>query len=192
MNHLMQLRLPPFTVGWYPAGIDCTDSVDGDLFLIDHGTWEDDAIQLAQKALLLTEPDLEGFTWCAHTAFRRGAFAGEEMLSEMGPRGYERRPVKDYHHRLYAKVHFEVEDAPRLNAVSNDFCCEGLEYGWEQYPVLALDDLTGAKLACGWGDAIICSTHCVLVLMGLGLFPDRPPSTVVPARMALWTGAKAQ
>ena len=189
-NHNMKLIVPPVSVRWFPAGVDCLDAVDGDLVLMDHGTWEDRAIEWAQEGLLLSEPDLRGFTWCAHTAYVRGADAdGSPMVSEMGPGGFERRPLRGYTHHLYAVAHFDVANDLRWNADAYDQACEGLDYDWFQYPVLALDDLTGATLSCAWGDAIICSTHCTLVLMGLGLFPDREPASVVPARMAKWCGA---
>jgi hypothetical protein len=188
-QHRMQLLVPPRTVTWYPAGEDCSDSVDGDLFLIDHGTLADDAIELGQEALTVTQPELKGYTWCAHTAFRRGQIAGADALGEMGFKGYERRTVAGYKHHLYAKVHFDASEEQCATAVEFDESCEGLEYGWTEYPTLALDGLTEAKLACTWGDAIICSTKETIVLMGLGLFPDRPPAMVVPARMALWIGA---
>jgi hypothetical protein len=186
----MKLIVPPSTVEWYPVGQDCADAVDGDLLLIDHGTLADDAIKIGQRALQVTEPDLTGYTWCAHTAIVRGQVLGGTGVSEMGFGGFERRPLLGYRHHLYAKVHFNVTEHQRVTAVSNDLSCEGLNYGWLSYPPLVLDGLTGEKLACSWGDAIICSHHCTLVLMGLGLFPDRPPSMVVPARMALWIGAK--
>ena len=186
---MMKLRVPPCTIQWYPPGYHCIDSVDGDIFLIDHGTLVDDVIRLGQEALTITEPELKGYTWCEHTATRRGYIDGEDALSEMGWKGYERRILANYAHRLYAKVHFEVDDVLRANAVANDVSCEGLEYGWEEYPPLVLDGLTGAQLACTFGDAIICSTKETLVMMGLGLMPDRLPSMVVPARIAYWVGA---
>ena len=185
----MQLVVPPFSVRYFAEGENCNDSVDGDLYLIDHGTLADDAIKLAQEALCLTEPELAGFTLCAHTAFRRGSIDGRDALSEMGFHGFERRTVYNYKHHNYAVVHFDVSDEKRSTSVTNDEACEGLSYGWAEYPFLALDDITGAKLACSWGDSIICSTHCTMDLMGLGLFPDRPPAMVVPARMALWFSA---
>lgn len=186
----MNLIVPPCTVRWFPEGEDCVDSVDGDLFLIDHGTWEDDAIKIGQEALTFTEPELDGYTWCAHTAFRRGTFYGQDALSEMGFGGFERRAVRGYRHHLYAVAHFDVSDERRSTAVANDVACESLDYDWLQYAPLVVDGLTGAKLACSWGDAVICSTHCTMDLMGLSLFPDRAPTMVVPARMALWVGAK--
>lgn len=185
----MKLIIPPHTIEWYPAGVDCTNSVDGDLFLIDHGTWNDDIIKFGQEALTFTEPELKGYTWCAHSAIRRGTVDGVAALSEMGWRGYERREVHKYRHHLYAKVHFEVSDELRAHAVMNDEACDELTYGWVEYPPIIVDGLTGATLACTWGDSLICSAHCTMVLMGLGLFPDRPPSMIVPARMAFWVGA---
>jgi hypothetical protein len=187
----MTLIIPPFTMDWYPEGVDCTDAADADLFLIDHGTWEDRVIEEAQEILLLTEPDLKGFTWCAHNAIARGSnAAGLKMLSEMGPSGFERRPIYEYKHHVYARVHFLVGDELRGNAVKYDEACENLDYGWSQYLFDGLDDITGIKLACSLGDALICSTEATLVMMGLGLFPDRPPSLIVPARTALWFNAK--
>jgi len=190
-NDRMILIVPPFTIKWFGPGEHCTDAVDADLLLIDHGTWEDRAIEYAQDALLLTEPELKGYTWCAHNAIIRGKNAEDRtMVSGMGPGGYERRPLYDYKHHLYAVIHFEVNEDLRANAVQYDEACVNLDYGWSQYLFIGVDDLTGVKLACSCGGAIICSTHATLVEMGLGLFPDRPPSLVVPARMALWCDAK--
>jgi hypothetical protein len=189
-NHLMELVLPPFTVTWFPSGEEIVGAVDADLLLVDHGDLIDDTIRVAQWALSITETELRGYTWCAHTAIVRGEIDGVQAVSEMGLRGHERRPLANYKHRLVALVHFDVSPDQRATAVAYDVACETLEYGYEQYPVFVLDDLTGAKLACSWGDALICSTQDTMVLMGLGLFPDRPPAMVVPARMALWFGAK--
>lgn len=191
MNGIMKLIVPPNTIRWYPEGQECFDAQDGDLVLVDHGSIEDDFIKLAQEILSYgDQPDLRGYTWCAHDAFVRGKINDYVAVSEMGPSGYERRPLYDYKKKLYAVVHFAVSDEARATAVAYDEACEGLHYDWFQYVPFALDDLTEAKLSCAWGDAIICSTHVTMCLMGLGLFPDRPPSWVVPARTALWCRAE--
>jgi hypothetical protein len=190
-NDLMTLNIPPFSIRWFEKGEHCHDAKDADLLLVDHGTWEDDAIKFGQEALTFTEPELRGYCWCAHTAIVRGQVNGFTMVSEMRFGGFERRPLYDYRHHLYAVVHFEVSDERRLTAVANDEACEGLDYDWLQYPPLVLNGLTRSRLACTWGDSIICSTHCTMVLMGLSLFPDCPPAMVIPARMALWVDAKS-
>ena len=190
-KHLFHLVVPPHTVRWFPAGEDCTDSVDGDVFLIDHGNWEDDIIKIAQEALADMEHELKDYTWCAHTAFRRGQLEGRDALSQMNFSGYNRAAVNDYKHHLYAVVHFNVSDEQRATAVEYDESCEDLEYDWLQYPPFLFDGVTGAQLACTWGDMIICSTKETIVCMGLGLMPDRIPSAVVPARWAFWVDAKS-
>lgn len=182
----MELILPSYTVDWFLEGQHCEDAIDGDLILMDHGTWEDDLISLAQEVLVLTQHELKGCTWCAHTGIVHGYIDGRTALSEMGPGGHERRTLYDYKHHLYARVRFNVDEDARKTAMSYDTACSHLAYGWAQYPVLALDELTGEKWACSWGCTIVCSTHCTMVLMGLGLFPDLPPSMVIPARMAYW------
>jgi hypothetical protein len=191
-NHTMKLLLPQFTVRWYFEGEECTDSQDGDIFLIDHGTFFDTVIKDMQDVLALSEPELDGYTWCAHVAIRNGKMSGLDALSEMGPRGHERRTVSGYKHHVYAVVSFSVERDDRMTACEFDDACSGLDYGWLEYPPFAFDDLTGAKFACTWGDTIICSTHVTMCAMGLGLFPDRPPAMVAPARMALWFKASVQ
>jgi hypothetical protein len=178
-------------VRWFAAGEHCADPRSGDVLLVDHGTWADDAIKLGQEALCASEPDLKGFTWCAHTALVR-CDGPEPMVSEMGFRGFERRPLLDYKHHEYAVATFSISGEQRTTELANDAACQGLEYGWLEYPALELDGLTGAKLACSWGDAIICSHHVTLCMMGAGLFPDRPPSQIVPARIALWVSAPAR
>ncbi len=180
------LIVPPFSLRWFEAGEHCDDAQPGDILLINHGTPVSEAIDLGQKALSITEPDLLPFTWCTHDAFSRG----DGLLSEMGFRGYERRQLLDYKHHLYAVGHFDVSDEARARALGYDDAMAGIDYGWAEYLPLILDGLTGAKFEGSWGNAVICSTHLTLVLMALGLFPDRLPGSVVPARTALWLGAR--
>jgi hypothetical protein len=187
----LALTVPPHSVRWFEKGEHCADAVDGDLLLVRHHTLLADAISAGQEALLLTQPDLEGFTWNDHCAIIRGHDSSlRTMVSEMGPRGYERRPLFDYQAELYAVVHFDVSTMQRETACLFDAACASVDYGWLEYLDLIVDGVTNAKFAGSWGDAIICSTHCALVLMGLGLFPDREPSNVIPAHFSLWTGAR--
>lgn len=187
---LFKLIVPPHTTRWFPEGEEIVGAVDGDLLLVDHGTWEDELIKIGQDALAITETDLHGYTWCAHDALVRGTIDGQTAVSEMGFHGYERRPILDYTKHNAALIHFDVSDEARATCVAYDEACEGVEYDWFEYVPFALDGLTGAKLSCAWGDTIICSTHVTMCLMGLGLFPDRPPTWVVPARTALWCRAE--
>lgn len=165
--------------------------MQGDLLLVNHGTIFDDAVGIGQEALTLTEPELKGYTWCRHTGVIRYQ-DGKPWVSEMGPRGYERRPIDGYDHELYAVVNFDASAEQRLTAMKFDEACSDVDYGWFEYFPLVIDGLTAAKFAGSWGDAIICSTHVTLVLMGLGAFPDRPPDAVTPAHWALWTGANPE
>ncbi len=188
--HRFRLIVPPHSVRWFPEGEHCSDAQPGDLFIVRHGTAFADAIAAGQRILSrTTERELRGYTWGDHVAFSRPSPDGVPTLSEMGPHGYERRPVADYVARLYAVVHFEVSDELRSLAVAYDDACSGVTYGWAEFLPLVLDGLTSAQFSGSWGDAIICSTHLAIVLAGLGLFPDRPATAVIPAHFALWTGA---
>ncbi len=193
MRHHDQLALyiPPCTVRWFPEGVHCADAVDGDLVLVKHPTIWADAISAGQHALVLTHPQLEGYTWLDHSAIVRGHDGDlRTMLSEMGPRGYERRTLFDYHASLYCVVHFECSAIQREAAMRNDQACADVDYGWLEFAADIIDGLTDTEFVGSWGDSIICSVHCTLVLMGLGLFPNLNPAKVLPANLANWTGAK--
>ena len=188
MSHQLGLIVPPHSIRFFEQGEHCSDPQTGDLVLVDHGTWQDNLIQRGQEALTLTEPDLRGYTWCAHTAFVRDGSTG--TLSEMGFRGYERRPLSDYAAHLYAVVNFTMNDEQRATMVSYDDACVGVGYGFLEYLPLIFDGLTDATFGGSFGDSLICSHHLTLLLMGGGLFPDRQADRVVPARLALWSGAE--
>jgi hypothetical protein len=183
------LILPPFTVSWPNPAQPVLDATIGDIVLIHNKDVASDAIDQGQKLLALTEPSLKDFTWVTHTAYVRSA-GPDPAISEMGFEGYHRARLSKYEHVPHAVVHFDFTDAQRAATRENDDAMAGVSYGWAQYVPLILDGLTDAKFEGSWGSSIICSTHVTLALMGGGLFPDRPPSLVVPARIASWVGAR--
>jgi hypothetical protein len=139
---------------------------------------------LVKKSRSSTTPS--GYTWSTHTAFARDKYT----LSEMGFRGYERRDILDYKHKLYAVVHFDSSAAQVQASLDFDDACQGLEYGYQEYVGLMLEAIDRDVFAGSWGDAVVCSVHTTLVAMAQGLFPDRWASLVYPALWAYWTGAK--
>jgi hypothetical protein len=184
-----RLIVPSFTLRWFPKGEHCYDSTSGDELIVRHHTVMADAISIGQEAMALTRPELRGYTWPDHDAFIHLGGPGA-IVSEMGPRGYERRGLKDYQDELYAVVHYDVSDELRANAVAFDNACSEIDYGWDEYVDDILDGLTHAKFAGSWGDNIICSTHLTLVTMALGFMPALNPDQVVPAHRAMWLGAR--
>jgi hypothetical protein len=180
-----KLVVPPCTVRFFEVGEHCEDAKAGDFFLVHHGTLASDAIELGQEIEKAHDP-IEGYTWSTHTAFARDKYT----LSEMGFRGYERRDILDYKHKLYAVVHFDSSAAQVQASLDFDDACQGLEYGYQEYVGLMLEAIDRDVFAGSWGDAVVCSVHTTLVAMALGLFPDRWASLVYPALWAYWTGAK--
>jgi hypothetical protein len=90
-----KLVVPPHTVRFFEVGQHCDDAKSGDFFLVHHATIASDATELGQEIEKFHDP-IEGYTWCTHTAFARDKYT----LSEMGFRGYERRDILDYKHKL--------------------------------------------------------------------------------------------
>lgn len=184
MSHQLALIVPPVTVRFYEAGESCPDPQDGDFLCVDHGSAADVLIGMGQNLEARLEPELHGFTWCHHMAYLRGG-----AVSEMGWRGYERRDFETYRKRLYAVARFDVSAEQIATANSFDIACERVQYNYLDYLPLVIDGLTHAEFAATIGDDLICSAHTTLVAGGLGLFPDRPASLIIPARFAMWVGA---
>jgi hypothetical protein len=184
-RHYLQLIVPPHTVDYFPPGVECTDPQNGDLFLVDHGTTIDKLVGVGQAIEAELEPELKDFTWCRHTAYFR-----DGMVSEMGPRGYERRLLSDYAAHQYARVRFQVSAEALARCDSYDVACSDVEYDFGAYASLVLDGITHSEFEVMLGDDLICSAHCALVLVGLGLFPDRAVRIVIPARLGMWLGAR--
>ena len=166
------------------------NAVPGHEILVKHKTIFADAISVGQDTMVLTHPELQGFTWLDHCAFVRPTSNGQTMVAEMGPRGYERRPLLDYVAEEYCVVHYEVSDEQRTAAVNFDNSCSSVDYGWLEYIGDILDGISGLKFVGSWGDNIICSTHLTMVTMALGFMPALMPNAVIPAHRALWLGAK--
>ena len=184
-NRRTDLIVPPHSVRYFPKGEHCTDAQPGDVLLVDHGTFSSDLILAGQRALAITEPEIKPFTWVTHNAFVRES----DLVSEMGFKGYERRTLLDYKAYFYGVVHFDMSDEQRATTLAYDDACQGVEYGWAEFVPEVIDGLTRARFVGSWGSSIDCSTHVTLVMMGGGLFPDRSPYAVVPARVGLWVGA---
>ena len=183
-------RVPAHSIRWYAAGVECADPAPGDLLLVDHGTSVDKAIGVGQWLTAhVSDRSLIPNAWARHAALLRLEGAAP-IVAEMGPRGHELHPLSKYTHRLYAVVHFDVDDNQRASVLANDDACSSIDYGWLQYVPLTIDGLTRAQLAGGWGGGMICSTHALMCLMGCGMFPDRNPAAVIPAHLARYVDAR--
>ncbi len=190
MSDSFRLVLPPHRVRFYPEGSECKDPWDGDLILVDHGTLASHIIEDAEKIATFREPQLRGYTWCGHVGVIRTTLGATKMVSEMGFRGYERRPLETYKARLYAVVNFQCGPEQRLAAAQYDDSMAGADYGWAEYPVIALDDATGLSLDASWGNHVICSAHAMIVASAMGFMGTRLPTRTEPMRVAMWVGAK--
>jgi hypothetical protein len=200
----LTLWVAPHSRRWYPEGAHCTDALDADIILVRHVTHLATGISVGQSIIAtLDERELEGFTWNDHVAFIRRARGGERfyqgetrstagrlIVSEMGPRGHEYRPLEDYVDKLYCVVTFDVAEEIRLRVGGADDRCRHVRYGFLQYPPIALNGLTGAHVDLSYGSSMICSTEVTICALNLYVFPDRPPVAVLPAHWSLWTGAK--
>lgn len=181
------LVLPPHTVTWKDSpGLK---PVTGDILLVHRHDIASDAIDAGQKVLTLTEPSLKPYVWVTHVAYVRSG-GDDPIFSEMAFSGYRQRPLSELDDATWALAHFDFTDEQRASTLRNDDAMSKVEYGWTQYVPLILDGLTDAKFEGSWGSSMICSTHVTLALMGGGVFPDCPPSLVVPARIASWVDAQ--
>lgn len=186
------LHVPATTLEWYPEGRHCDHLESGDFLCVRGTTAFSTAIADGEKAAALREKALAPFVWCDHIAY---VYEGgpDAVISQMGKHGHERVPASTYQAALYVRVHLPSLVVAQLMMMSAfDEACEGIDYGWEEFLPLIVDDLTGAKIEGSWGDRIVCSVHGTYLWMLGGLIPDRQPGAVIPARFAMWAGATSQ
>ena len=180
-------NVPKHTIRWYQTNEECTDPVEGDLLLIRHTGLLPTLIRTGERVMALSDHGLEPYCWTNHAAivtYRNGV----PMVSEMAGRGNQIVPISTYTHALYAVVNFNITAAQR-NAVSAATArCEGIQYGWYQYPFLALDAFH-LHISGGSSERMICSTMATMVQMEGGLWPDRQPLGISPAHLARIVGA---
>ncbi len=183
--------VPPHSIRWYGPGEECTDPLNGDILLVDHGTFASTIIEDLEKVITLRSPELRGYTWCGHSANIRVDDGTAPVVSEMGFKGLERRPLANYAHRLYAVVSFtEATPEQRLAFSQFDDAMSGLDYGWFEYLPIAVDDALGTNVAGSIGDHLICSARTMLCAAPLGFMGDRLAVRTEPARIAYWLGAQ--
>jgi hypothetical protein len=184
------LVVPSHTVRFYEKGEHCTDPQNGDILLVDHGSIASTLIEDLEKLATIREPALRGFTWCGHVGIIRTDLGPETIVSEMGFKGYERRPFLDYKERLGAVVNLRIVPEQRAAMSAFDDAMVGAEYGWLEYPSIVADDVTGLGLSASYADHVICSAHAMIVGGAAGFMGDRLPVRVEPMRIAMWLGAK--
>jgi hypothetical protein len=194
LTERLQRWTAPCSIRWYGPGQHCTNPTADDLILVDHGTDVSWAIRRGQWLIahlpLVGEPELKPYTWLDHTAVIREDQYGDFTVSEMGPRGHEIRGLKHYQDKLYAVVNFEVSSDARGLVLAADKRFHQVRYGFEQYPFLVVNGLTGAKIAASYGSSMICSTHVTMISENIYFTPDRQANSVIPSHIAYWTGAR--
>jgi hypothetical protein len=187
---VIQSWCAPVSLRWYEAGEHCDDPVAGDVILVDHTTLLAKAISTGETIEShLWRHDLKGFTWLDHCGIIRND-AGEFMVSEMGPRGHELRPLATYVDRLYCVAHFEVSEVLRPLVLASDEDLHNIDYGWIQYFALVANGLSGTKISLALGDAMICSTAVARCGANIYFIFDRPDEDLIPSDIAKMVGAK--
>ena len=113
---------------------------------------------------------------------------GTLIVAQMGPKlwksGHQYAPAAGYVHNWCCVVHFEMSDADRQWLLDADDGHAFIEYGFFQYPFLAISGLTGVTIGGTLGCSEICSTHVVDCAQNLCLRADRPASAMMPAHIA--------
>ena len=186
---MKELIVPPFTVRYFDYGAHCTDIQDGDILAIEHTTIFAGVIRFGQRLNSIFHKDLRPFVWCNHWAIVRHGDDGHD-ISEMGPRGYERRDLINYAAKRYAVVRISATPEQVAVMMDDDIACENIAYGFVQYVPLAIDCLSGLAFFAGYGDTAFCSQDVTQKSIALGLWPNRSPAGTFPMHLAQWFGVR--
>ena len=198
----IDLWVAPHTIRWYETGEHCSDPKIGDIIIVRHRTFLATIIAFAQWLLSLIHHEFKGYTWGDHVAviiqasgqeFARNTvvtFApGTWIVSEMGPRGHEHRALSAYQSKLYCVVHFDVPAVDHQKVVNADYAFNDIDYGFIQYPFLAINAFTGLPISVSFGSSMVCSCEVTIIGMNIYWIPNVQPSGVFPMHISYWVGA---
>lgn len=188
---MIQNWCAPVSIRWYGPGEHCENPTPGDVLLVDRGdgiAWLIERGQWLESHLW--RRDLQGFTWNNHCGLIRNDGVLGDMVSEMGFKGHELRPLATYVDRRYCVVNFGVTQELRNIVLASDARIHGLSYGYLQYPALVFNGITGSQIAFSYGQTFICSTHVASVSKNIYFTTGRPEDNMIPADISKIVGAR--
>lgn len=175
-----------FTI--YSEGEHCNNADPGDLVLIRHRGKFPFIIRLGQRIYywrkrFIGHPEYDSdFCKFNHAAVVVEGGEGTYIV-EMQAKGGVKSSLKDYVAQEYAVIKLTADDNQKQDAVDFANYCLNIEYGYISIVAIAINILIG------WGISLstrglICSAATSLSARCMGLIPDGPDITVMPADLA--------
>ena len=184
--------VPQVTVSIFDSGEHCTNSLPGDMILVEHHGAMPAIIRFGQRLRY----------WAWRNLFRKSQYekdfctvnhamivvsgGKDALVSQMEAKGGTIVSLASYVDKKYAVVSpVNVSDEQRLSSARVGLWCEGIAYGWLSIFGSAIDCLIPVvEVALGSGQRMICSTASSLAHRCVNLIPDKSDVSVMPADLA--------
>lgn len=176
----------------YKEGEHCANAEPGDIILVTHRSIVSLAIRFGQRfhywrKRMLGHPGyLQEFCRFNHAAVI--VEGGEDaQLIEMASKGGQQVSLATYEAKEYAIVKMKGNKAQKQGSVDFANYCLDIEYGYLSILAIIINILIGWGISFS-SRGLICSAATSLSTRCLGLIPDSPDVTVMPADLARYFG----
>ena len=169
----------------YPEGEHCTNAEPGDIILVKHNSITSKIIRFGQKhyywrkRLFGKKEYLKEYCRFNHTAIIVNG-GNDAQLVEMASKGGQQVSLLTYQAKEYAVIKLEADEAQKKDAVDFANYCLNIEYGYFAIFAIAMNILVGLSIIV-ITRSLICSAATSLSARCMGLIPDGPDSTIMPA-----------
>jgi hypothetical protein len=185
---------PDSTSEIYKSGEHCNNAKPGDIVLVKHKGTMPLLIRTGQRIYywrkrLFGHKEYEK----AYCNFNHAAVVVEGgkniAIVEMEAHGGHKTYLANYQAEEYAVIKITATPAQKQDAVNFANYCLNIEYGFLSIAAIVLNVLIGWGISFS-NRGLICSAATSLSARCMGLIPDGPDITVMPADLARYFGVK--
>ena len=193
-NKIQDYVVPKSTFSLYPKGTHCENAEAGDLVLIKHKGFMPSVIRFGQnfyywKKRLAGHLEYES----VYCNFNHAAVVVEggtnASIVEMEARGGNKTNLSNYQAEEYAIIKIKANIAQKQDAVAFANYCLNISYGFISIFAIAINVLIGWGISLS-NKGLICSAATSLSSRCMGLIPDGPDTTVMPADLSRYFKVK--
>jgi hypothetical protein len=195
-NLIEDYSAPPSTYKLYAKGEHCTNAEPGDLILIKHKGLMPAIIRFGQRIYYWRKRFMGHAEYKKeYCNFNHAAVVVEggkdAAIVEMEARGGHKTNLSNYQAEEYAIIKIQASVSQKQAAVNFANYCLGIEYGYLAIFAISMNIIFGMSILL-ISRSLICSAATSLSARCMGLIPDGPDVTVMPADHARYFGVQFQ
>jgi hypothetical protein len=187
-NKIKNYEIPNSTFVIYPKGEHCQNAEPGDIMLIRHKGVMPAIIRFGQRVYYLRKRFFGNLeyenSYCFYNHSAIVVSGGKDAsIVEMEARGGKESSIVDYQAESYAIIKLKAYKNQKQLSVDFANYCLNISYGFMSIFAIALNVLIGWNISLS-NKGLICSAATSLSARCMGLIPDGPDTSVMPADLA--------